>query len=53
MSGIREMFWKRTAASLLAQRDLRLISVWHPSFLGLDLGYDPREWDDILLENVR
>jgi hypothetical protein len=41
-------FWKRTAACLLAHRDLRLISVWHPSFLGLIQAAVEREWDEIL-----
>lgn len=42
------MFWKRTAASLLAQRELRLISVWHPSFLGLIEDTIQREWNGLL-----
>ena len=28
-------FWKQTLLALLRRRDLRLISVWHPSFLDL------------------
>jgi hypothetical protein len=32
-----DQFWRRTARSLLERRDLRLISIWHPSFLGLIL----------------
>ena len=28
-------FWKQTLLSLLSRRDLRLISVWHPSFMEL------------------
>ena len=43
-----EVFWRRTAACLLAQRGLRLISVWHPSFLALILGATAREWDGLL-----
>ncbi len=43
-----EVFWKRTAACLLARRDLRLISVWHPSFLGLIVEAAVREWDALL-----
>lgn len=42
------MFWKRTAACLLAQRELRLISVWHPSFLELIEGTIEMEWDGLL-----
>ena len=43
-----EVFWKRTAACLLARRDLRLISVWHPSFLELIVEAAVREWDELL-----
>lgn len=43
-----QVFWKRTAACLLARRDLRLISVWHPSFLGLILEAAASGWDEIL-----
>jgi hypothetical protein len=43
-----EIFWRRTAACLLAQRELRLISVWHPSFLGLIENSIVREWDCLL-----
>lgn len=39
-----EVFWRRTAAHLLACRDLRLISVWHPSFLDLILQACERDW---------
>lgn len=43
-----EAFWLRTATCLLARRDLRLISVWHPSFLGLILDAAGRHWTRIL-----
>ncbi len=41
-------FWLRTAEGLLARRDLRLISVWHPSFLGLVLDAAASHWNVIL-----
>lgn len=41
-------FWIRTAACLLSQGELRLISVWHPSFLGLIENTVLREWDRLL-----
>lgn len=44
------IFWKRTAACLLARRDLRLISVWHPSFLRLIEDAILRDWHDLLDE---
>lgn len=43
-----DAFWFRTAACLLARQDLRLISVWHPSFLDLILRAAVRDWDRIL-----
>lgn len=43
-----DTFWQRTAAALLAQRSLRLISVWHPSFLDLILRAIERHWQEIL-----
>lgn len=43
-----DVFWRRTASGLLAQSDLRLISVWHPSFLGLIIEAAERDWDGIL-----
>lgn len=42
------MFWKRTAASLLSHGKLRLISVWHPSFFGLIQDVIEREWNGLL-----
>jgi hypothetical protein len=39
-----ETFWLRTLICLLARRDLRLISVWHPSFLELLLAAADRHW---------
>ncbi len=41
-------FWHRTAATLLARRDLRLISIWHPSFLRLILDAAANHWEEIL-----
>lgn len=43
-----ERFWRRTAAGLLARRDLRMISVWHPSFLGLILDAAANHWNEIV-----
>jgi hypothetical protein len=37
-----------TLLFLLARRDLRLISVWHPSFLQLLLKVLPQNWDRLL-----
>jgi len=46
----------RTLLCLLRQRDLRLISVWHPSFLTLLLDALPDHWSEIVkqisLENT-
>jgi hypothetical protein len=46
----------RTLLCLLRQRDLRLISVWHPSFLTLLLDALPNHWKEIVkqisLENA-
>ena len=46
----------RTLLCLLRQRDLRLISVWHPSFLTLLLDALPNHWNEIVkqisLENT-
>lgn len=43
-----EVFWRRTATMLLGRRDLRLISIWHPSFLDLLIAGARRHWDGIL-----
>ena len=43
-----DTFWRRTATCLLARRDLRLISVWHPSFLDLLLRSAEQNWNEIL-----
>lgn len=48
-----EMFWRRTLACLLARKDLRLISVWHPSFLELLLAAAERQWNDVCAELPR
>src|ERR1043166_9634184 len=42
-----EEFRYRTLLCLLLQRDLRLISIWHPSFLGLLLDALPGQWDKL------
>lgn len=41
-------FRDRTLVHLLARPDLRLISVWHPSFLELLLDHLARRWDVLL-----
>ena len=43
-----ETFRYLTLLCLLRRRDLRLISVWHPSFLTLLLESLPRTWDELL-----
>ena len=43
-------FHFRTWSMLLAQRDLRLISVWHPSFLTLLLDALPVHWERIIAD---
>lgn len=43
-----DCFTLLTLACLLRRRDLRLISVWHPSFLLLLLDTLPRQWDAVL-----
>ncbi|HEY2952462.1 MAG TPA: GH3 auxin-responsive promoter family protein [Verrucomicrobiae bacterium] len=45
-----EAFRYHTLLSLLRQRDLRLVSVWHPSFLSLLLDALPDYWDKLLAE---
>ncbi len=37
-------FWQRTLGYLLRERDLRLISVWHPTFLELLLEAAEQNW---------
>ena len=41
-------FWLLTLLSLLRQRDLRLISVWHPSFLDLLVDAAAADWHELL-----
>ncbi|HEX6313636.1 MAG TPA: GH3 auxin-responsive promoter family protein [Gemmatimonadaceae bacterium] len=43
-----ESFWRITLLALLRQRDLRLISVWHPSFLELLTGAAEQAWPELL-----
>jgi hypothetical protein len=45
-----EVFWRRTLTYLLARRDLRMISVWHPSFLELLLAAAERQWGEACAE---
>lgn len=47
---IRDMdaFRYITLRFLLARRDLRLVSIWHPSFLSLLLDALPQRWDALL-----
>jgi hypothetical protein len=40
-------FWRKTLVGVLGRRDLRLISVWHPSFLELLLEAAERRWDEM------
>jgi len=47
-AGSIEAFRYATLLCLLRCRELRLISVWHPSFLSLLLNELPRRWDDLL-----
>ena len=41
-------FWSLTLLALLRRRDLRLISVWHPSFLDLLVGAAGASWPELL-----
>jgi hypothetical protein len=43
-----DLFWRLTLLSLLRCRDLRLISVWHPSFVLLLLRYLRNNWSSLL-----
>lgn len=42
-----EMFWRRTLVCLLERRDLRLISIWHPSFLDILLEHADKHWNEL------
>jgi hypothetical protein len=42
-----EAFWASTARALILARDLRLVSVWNPSFARLLLDAVARHWDDV------
>ena len=48
-----EMFRYAVLLCLLRRRDLRLISVWHPSFLALLLDALPEIWESLLLDIER
>lgn len=43
-----EAFWALTALALLRRRSLRLISIWHPSFLDLLIEAAARQWPLLL-----
>ena len=43
-----EVFWPLVLLALLRQKELRLISVWHPSFLELLLGAAEQHWGELL-----
>jgi hypothetical protein len=43
-----DRFRHATMLHLLARRDLRLISVWHPSFLEVLLDYAEAHWEELL-----
>ncbi len=43
-------FWRRTLRAVLAHRDLRLISVWHPSFIDLLVEAAAAQWSQVLGE---
>lgn len=40
-------FWRKTLVGMLGRRDLRLISVWHPSFLELLLETAEARWNEV------
>lgn len=42
-----EAFWAATADALIRARELRLLSVWNPSFAGLLLDAVARRWDAV------
>ncbi len=44
-------FWQRTLGYLLRERDLRLISVWHPTFMELLLEAAEQNWE-LLCEGI-
>jgi len=46
-------FWHRTRLALLRARDLRLISIWHPSFLDLLTTVSASAWDQLLDDLAR
>ena len=48
-----EPFRYLTLLCLLRQRDLRLISIWHPSFLSLLLDALPAHWENLLRDIER
>lgn len=41
-------FWHLTLLALLRQRELRLMSVWHPTFLELMVGAAIPEWSNLI-----
>lgn len=42
------VFWRLTLLSLLRRRDLRLISIWHPSFIDLIIAAAAEGWPELL-----
>lgn len=47
-AGSMEAFWYATALTLLRRRDLRLISIWHPSFLAILLKVVAERWNELM-----
>lgn len=43
-----DAFWALTALALLRRRELRLMSVWHPSYVELLVGAARSNWDPLL-----
>jgi hypothetical protein len=43
-----QAFWRLTLLMLLQSRDLRLISIWHPSYLELLINRLRENWSDLL-----
>jgi len=50
--GDTDTFWRLTLLALLRRRDLRLISIWHPSFMELLAASAAPAWEE-LIEAVR
>ncbi|HEX5218974.1 MAG TPA: GH3 auxin-responsive promoter family protein [Verrucomicrobiae bacterium] len=52
-AGDLDTFQHATLLALLQERELRLISIWHPSFLMLLLKALPTHWDELLATIAR